>query len=365
MGHDLVDIKIRLMTEGMVVSASAATALAAGDEDRPWTTADYPSTSGITLRMAHDVWVNAPISRYNSNFVHDPSLRLEHDGTRFAVVEGERSWGAEPVPVPAYFREHNEQGQPYTDFAHTHADRVRISPVDGCAVACRFCDLPYTARYRKRSPDGLIDAVGRALRDQVLPARHVLISGGTPRPADHGWLNALYEAVVTGHPGVPVDLMMMPVEGLLDLSHLNRVGVRGLSINLEVFDQDVARRTMRGKWKLGRATYLDFIEQAVDEFGPGRVRSLVLVGLEDLDSTLEGVKALAERGCEPVLSPFRPDPATPLASHAPPSVAMLTEAWERCVEVCSAHNVHLGPRCIPCMHNTLSFPDSSGYYYYS
>ena len=29
------------------------------------------------------------------------------------------------------------------------------------------------------------------------------------------------------------------------------------------------------------------------------------------------------------------------------------------------YGVKLGPRCIPCQHNTLTFPDDSGAYYYS
>jgi hypothetical protein len=78
--------------------------------------------------------------------------------------------------------------------------------------------------------------------------------------------------------------------------------------------------------------------------------------------TLKGVEALAQRGCEPVLSPFRPDPATELRDSPPPTADYLAEIYERSVEVAARYGAKLGPRCIPCQHNTVTFPDGSEYY---
>jgi len=65
------------------------------------------------------------------------------------------------------------------------------------------------------------------------------------------------------------------------------------------------------------------------------------------------------------LSPFRPDPSTPLRKESPPGVRFLIEAYERGAEIANNHSVKLGPRCIPCHHNTLTFADESGRYFYS
>ncbi len=114
---------------------------------------------------------------------------------------------------------------------------------------------------------------------------------------------------------------------------------------------------MKGKNGVGREQVLDFIEEAARVFGLGKVRSLLMLGLEDLDDTLAGVQALAERGCDPVLSPFRPDLLTPLAEHPPPSAELMREAWLRSAEIVDRYpGVYLGPRCFPCQHNTLAFP---------
>ena len=123
---------------------------------------------------------------------------------------------------------------------------------------------------------------------------------------------------------------------------------------------------MASKVKACRQLYFDFIERAVGIFGAeGQVRSLILVGIEPIEDTLQGVEALAQLGCDPVLSPFRPDPATPLKDHPPASVDTLVEVYERGLEIVERYGVKLGPRCIPCHHNTLTFPDGTNTYYYS
>jgi hypothetical protein len=356
-------LKIQLMTDGMALSLTAREELSGRLEHRPLTLADYATTSGISLELEGGVWVNAPIQEHNPNFVTKPPHVLDFDGGRYVVRSGELDAPARPVPVPSYHDQLNRWGERYTSFAITHTDRVRISPIEGCSIVCKFCDLPYEHRYRKKPVEGLVDSVRRALDDPRLPARHVLISGGTPKPTDFDYENEVYDAVATAFPQIDVDIMMVPCPGLLAPRRLHEIGIHGLSINLEIYNEQRAAEIMPLKARLTRQHFLDFIAEAVKVFGCGRVRSLLLVGLEPLEDTVLGVKALAERGCEPVLSPFRPDPSTPLRSLKPPSVELLIEAYERSVEAAEASGSKLGPRCIPCQHNTLTFPDDSAYYF--
>jgi hypothetical protein len=219
---------------------------------------------------------------------------------------------------------------------------------------CHFCNLPYDFAYRTKRVDGLVESVAVALNDPIQPAGHVLISGGTPRDEDFEYVQACYEAVIKAFP-VPVDIMMVPAPGLLDVEWLNAIGVHQLSINLEIFDAKLARRVMRRKSELTQATYLSFIENAASILGPGRVRSMLMVGVEPTESTLLGVQAIAERGGVPVLSPFRPDPGTPMASAQPPSATVLSETFLRARDIATAAGSSLGPDCLPCSHNTLTF----------
>jgi 2-iminoacetate synthase ThiH len=232
-------------------------------------------------------------------------------------------------------------------------------------MVCQFCDLPYEFRYRRRRIDGLIESVHRAIDDASLPARHILISGGVPREEDINYLRTVYRSIPEAFPSYAVDVMMVPIHGLLEPQLLRDEGVHGLSINIELFNRDLARRVMRQKFDLGLEYYLDFIENAVSVFGVGKVRSLLIVGLESPEDTLEAVRQLAQRGCDPVLSPFRPDPSTPMSKHPAPSSSLLEQVYVEAEAIVSGYPVKLGPRCIPCQHNTLAFPDGSSAYYHS
>jgi len=355
-------IKIGLMTRGMKVSETARNAIE-GKRKRPLTLADYASTSGISMELDRNIWVNAPIQDHNPNFVGDsvPYILDFRDG-KFFVTSGDVEFEARPVPVPSYHDGTASNGEPYKNLAITHTDRVRISPVEGCAIACHFCDLPYEFRYRTKNVDDLVESVRVALKDPIQKAYHILISGGTPRPQDYDYENEVYRAVASAFSGVDVDVMMVPMPGLLDAQKLKDRGINGLSINLELYNEERARKIMAGKYKASRQLYFDFIEDAVPIFGKGKVRSLLMVGIESLDDTLKGVEALAQRGCDPVLSPFRPDPSTPMKNEQPPTEDFLKEVYLRSREIVERYGVKLGPRCIPCQHNTLTFPDGSSSY---
>lgn len=347
-------LKVRLLGQGIDISAAAIDYINDRNEGRPMTYADYASTSGVILLLGDDVWVNAPLSLHNPNFVADTPFTLDYADDGLVVhgdgyVESAGFW-----LQPAWHGHVNDRGEAYNSYGFTHADRVRISPIEGCALTCKFCDLPYEFRYRTKRVDGLLDVARVARADPIQPAGHVLISGGTPRPADYGYVRDVYEAVLTGL-DMPVDIMMVPSEGLLDVPRLAELGVDEFSINVEVYNRDIARKVMRKKFDMGIDYYLDFIERAAEILGPARVRSMFMVGIEPIDDTLAGVRAVAERGGVPVLSPFRPDPSTPMRDSPAPAAEELLDVYLRARDICSRLDVPLGPRCIPCSHNTLTF----------
>lgn len=227
-------------------------------------------------------------------------------------------------------------------------------------MTCTFCNIPYDDPmkvYSLKSIEGSVEAVRRALEDPAQPARHVLISGGTPKPKDAGFQRELYRSVLDAFPDVDVNTMMVPIAGVLDLAELRAHGVNELSINLEVFGRDRAREVARQKYNQGVPFYLNFVEEATNVLGPNTVRSMLLVGLEALEDTLAGVEAIAQRGGVPVLSPFRPDPVTPLRDTRPPSAEELRDVYLRARDIALRHGVALGPSCPPCSHNTLNFAE--------
>lgn len=356
---DAQELKIGLMAEGLTLGSEAAAWLDEVTGGKSLTSADYASTSGLILEL-DGVWVNAPIHAQNPNFVGvETEYHLERVDDELVVSGRGRSAIARYWPQPAYHGTANQYG-PLNNFVFTHADRVRLSPIRGCAMTCDFCNIPFDDPlevYTLKSIEGSVEAIRVALEDPEQPAHHVLISGGTPKPKDADFHRELYRRVLSAFPEVAVDIMMVPLPGVLDLPELVAHGVAELSINLEVYSRERAREVARHKFNQGLPFYLDFIEEAAGILGPGRVRSMLLVGLEPPEDTLAGVAAIAERGGVPVLSPFRPDPVTPLRATPPPSASVLREVFLAAREIAHAHGIPLGPSCPPCSHNTLNFAE--------
>jgi hypothetical protein len=69
---DAQELKFRLLATGLSISAEARRWLADVTHGKSLTSADYASTSGLILELDDDVWVNAPISDHNPNFVRVP-----------------------------------------------------------------------------------------------------------------------------------------------------------------------------------------------------------------------------------------------------------------------------------------------------
>lgn len=361
------DLKLHVLANGIIIEPEAEEAWRE-EYQGPVSLNEYASTSGICLKVedgADGVYINAP---YTQEFTKQADARLRYNGG-FVVARADIEYDAKVIPVPAFHSKtytDNDIEYPYTNLGVTHTDRVRISPIEGCGMVCKFCNIPYELRYRQKPEEELLRVIEIAKDDEQAPARHVLISGGTPKRKDEEWEDEIYESVIANSP-LPVDIMMTPRESPSYLRRLGAAGVNALSINVEVFDPQRAQKLIPSKNKrFGPQGYLDYIERAVDELGVGRVQSLILFGaaIEPIESTMQGVQALVDRGCIPVLSPFRPDPRTPMENDPPSTEAEMREVYERTLEICedTATGVKPGPRCVPCHHNTVTFSDGSNFY---
>jgi hypothetical protein len=311
-----------------------------------------------------DVYLNAPFDDWYCDRSR-ALLALDASGGFEVRFDGE-SVPCEVLPLPGYLDATNALGQRVATTTMSHCDRIRISPIQGCTLDCRFCDLP-GVRYSRYGAAELLASIEVAKLDTNLPPEHLLISGGSPGPAHFAWFDDTLAAVIEGS-GLPTDVMMSPREG--DLEHIARyvaAGVQGFSFNLEVYGEDRALEIMPRKHTRSTPHMARTIDAALTGLGDddGRVRSIVIIGLEDVDTTLEAIDFIASLGADPVLSPFRPAQNTALERWEPPTEDYLLRVYDASLEIAARHGVRLGPRCIPCQHNTLVMPDDSGAYWYS
>lgn len=347
-------LKFKALAQGVTVSPGARERLDALRGERKLTPADYASTTGLILWLEDDVWVNAPTIDHNANFVQDSTILLDVVGDQFRLSDERDASKAKVWLPPRYHDTTLASGRPANHFVFSHGDRVRLSPIRGCAMVCKFCSIPYEDRYDLKPVDLMIEALQLAFNDPLQPASHALISGGTPAPRHVPFLQEVYERVLTSFPDRDIDIMMAPIHGLLDVPKLADLGVHELSINLEMFNANQAQAIMPQKVREGIGSYLRFIEDAAHVLGAGRVRSMMMVGLEAPEDSLAGVRAILDAGGVPVLSPFRPDPATPLRDRRPWSAEEYLHVFLEASALAEDSGVSLGPSCPPCTHNTLT-----------
>jgi hypothetical protein len=362
-------LKFQLLAEGISIDEQAQAAWLER-YGGPLTLAEYATTSGLSLVLPGDLYVNAPLCEPG-----DGVLRLRFGDDTFFVSANSRDVAVDVIPVPAFHTRSqvdraDGRSYPYTSYGVTHTDRCRVSPIEGCAWRCHFCDLPYEFKYRKKHEENLLNVILAAKDDDLAPARHVLVSGGTPRKgkpghSDEEWIDGVY-AYLAEHSPMPVDVMMPPRRDFGYPDWLRSIGVSMVSINLEISDPDRAHEIARAKSKYGRERTLAYIERAVESFGIGFVQSLVVFGsaIEPLEETLRAVSDLVDRGCIPVLSAFRPHASTPLGGAPAATLDEMLYVYGRALDICerAGNGIRPGPRCIPCHHNTVTLPDGSDFY---
>jgi hypothetical protein len=328
---------------------------------------DFVTTGGIILQL-DDMYANAPVKSGKTPFrlVYDETekMLLARDGINF-------SHKIKVFPTPRFALEVQllDGRIPIRDLVMVHGDRARISPIHGCYFNCHFCS---TSRrdYKKIDLTLLDRAFQEASNDSYASFSHALISGGTPREneADYDYMDQVYSHFPHKYTNIPWDVMLAPrakkpnvhnrQEYQEYLKFLKESGISTLSVNLELFNTDKSKTYMEGKHLIGQENYIIFIEEAVRVLGNGKVRSSLIVGLENKEDTISGVKTLCEIGCIPVLSPFVPDARTNLAQYDKPTPENLLDILIEAEAITKIYDTELGPHCQPCKHNCINIEDS-------
>lgn len=283
----------------------------------------------------------------------------EADGTPICQVKF--------MPEPTYYSNFTTSGKSMASVGQQCFMKLAIGVFGLCSLnldpntACQFCAIHSAQKTDSCTKSDLdiletVDAVRNSELGEVIDT--VMLGGGTPSSADRGakrFSNLAHQIGLK----VPwrITAMMVPPSSNDDLRRMRDSGIKEVSINLEFGSEKAFREYTPGKERLiGRKRYLDSLSSAAEIFGNYNVQSLLVLGLEDSEKTLEAVEWLAKHHIIPVLSPFRPLPGTMLSGHPPPTAEYLLDIYKQARQIVNNHGGFLGPRCIPCQCNTMSLP---------
>lgn len=347
-----LEVKISLLNQGVRLSTEARTYIEQMGKIK------NAVFSAVDLIIFDDLYVNCPRKLKFGDFTpweivlsSDNTLWLQYHGINISktILDLEDIHGNKTT----------SSGISYSRICFWATDRLRIHHNLTCCLknaekGCKFCEIPPSKQLLPFQE--ILDTIDFYINN-ANEFRHFMIGGGS-EPRDIEWQSII---AITKHirqkSSKPIYLMSLPPKDLSVLEQYYQNGITEIGFNIELFDAENAIKYMPGKGEIEREDYFEALEKATQYWGTnGKVRSLIILGLEKEDTLLKGIQRLCSIGVMPILSVFRPISGTAMENFVPPSNHYLRDIYHAGTKICTKYGLHLGPDCPACQNNTLSMP---------
>jgi len=348
--HELIRIKLELLNQGVTIEPSTIDHInkLGGVRSAVFDSIDITICNDIKINCPYDVKLSE-LSPY-SIFLEDNELWLKQYEQKLSIVSVDLK-----DSLSSFKTLNNIE---YGRIATLATDRVRINHTSVCifkenSMGCAFCNLP--EKNASYSFNDIYEVINRYLEHYNF--KHFLIGGGSGEKYGEIERIARIAEYIKQKCHKPIYAMCLPPEKLEWIDLLYESKIDEIAFNIEIFDRTRAKMIMPGKGSIPIKRYYDGFNHAVRLWGKtGNVKSLVILGLEPLESAMKGVQSLCKIGVQPVLSAFRPLKNTPTEEVIPIPSRKLLEIYYQAEKICESYGLRLGPSCFQCQNNTVSFP---------
>lgn len=344
--NDLLKLKIALLNQGVCLAAEISSDVKA---------AVYKSIDIQIDFNGKKVTLNCPykinFSQISPFFV-DKDLNLTYAGQVLFKIEIDKSG------IPATAK--TSSGKQISQVVYMSEDRLRIKTMSGCDfkranAGCDFCNNPSNCIYFDLAD--VTESIDYAVALYGKKIRHFLIGGGTDFREIYWELVENIINYIHSRKEFPQEITLMVAPfNTSKLEKLKQLFVTDFSVNIEIYDDKLANRLMKGKG-IKRQLYFDFFREAKGDWQTyGDLRSMIMVGLESTENLFKLVGELVSLGVQPVLSIFRPLPQTPMENNIMPPNDYLEKIYYKSLDICRKTNplYNLGPKCSACKNNVLA-----------
>lgn len=257
----------------------------------------------------------------------------------------------EPVdywPAPAFYSKTSRSGVPMKNIVSARPQRLNIFPYRYCTFwnngnGCAFCDIVSQLKKGKDElkiparldPVEVGEVIGEALKEQgrfstVFLTAGSMVGGARPFEDEVDYYIAILKEVGKNFRTHKYPSQMIGTA--FEKSQLQRLyaetGLTSYTSDIEVLDEATFNRLCPGKaeW-IGYKEWKKRLVDAVDVFGPGRVNTGLVAGIElagpdgfrsedeALECTLSEAEDLARQGVSTVFIVWSPRPDTPLGKY--------------------------------------------------
>lgn len=347
---NIIKIKILLITRGVKIS------------DMAWKNSkkqggiDFEEFEAITLKIQKKYWITAPCF-YNWYFLSPLEIDWDERSNQFFLkYYGEYLLQIEIMHADLMSNRKTSNGYLYKDISYLNPDRLRIYHRNGCAlqdagIGCKFCDL-YGINSKFELSD-IYEVIDSYLNHERV--NHFLIGGGS-EIRNCNCKNILNIAnYIRQKTNKSIYLMTQPINDVNLLNSLKTNGVTEIAFNIELFDRKFAKMLMPGKSKNSLECYLESLKKAVAIWGSsGNVRSIIMLGFDEIEDFANGIYQLCKIGVSPILSLFRPVVGTSMENYISFDEEETLLFYKTARNICEKFNLKLGPTCDACKNNTIS-----------
>ena len=347
--EDWTDLKSLLLIQGVKINSIALKAIEnlGGVQEGVF--------DAVDIKFSNNLVVNCP---QNMPFLNFSPFTLCYSNNKFELCYFQSKIDNVTIDYrDAIPSSKTHSGLLYSKMIQRNNDRIRIRHNSVCCfkqngLGCIFC---HTKNEKKFYFD--IKDIEESFLFYInnIKFNRIMIGGASnDRTQEAAYIKEIL-TFVRKYTDKSIYIMSIPPVDPDDIVQYKKLGANEIAFNIEVFDQKIAQKLMPGKGKISRVEYLEMLSKAVDVFGnKGKVRSMLIVGLEPIETFKVGIESLCQIGVSPMLTPFRPMQNTKLECFVPSHFNECKNYIEAALKITDKYNIELGPIDISSRNNTFN-----------
>lgn len=291
-------------------------------------------------------WNTVSQLKYLPQMKTDFTLKLDEGGGPAIYFKKQRITPVQFVDDSDFYQHKTSSGLPFLGNAVLQGmDWLSFPSLWKCDYAlrgepCQYCfsggELASLSKRRKPlprypTPDDVAEIVEYAILKEKC-ANSIQITGGSSFDdcAEIETIKGILQAIDrrVGRKNIPGEILvyMTPSKDPESIDALFEAGADRVSCSLEIWDEELAKKIMPGKMNhTGRKRHLDCLHHIASRYGKNKACSNLIIGLEPVESVLEGAEYLASHGIVPIASVWIPFGRPVLGSMKTPDIQFYRE----------------------------------------